>query len=446
MEQPLFFFRSQLAHRNAGPHRDHFGDIFSRNLGLVGAAFKVQVQVVQGVFQVLGQVELFRPDVVFLHPFKRILAHGGVARPAYPVGQLRRKWDFIQANPGRGLVDQVDGFIRHKPFRHVARGQMRRGDQGLVGDLQVVVSLVTAADTFENFDGFLDGRFFDHHRLEAALQGRVSFDILAILVQGGRADTLQLAPGQGRLQDIGRIDRTPGRPGADQHVQLVDKQDGPGFFDFVDDALQPLFKLAAVHGAGHQRAHVQHHYPFTQQRVRRFAIDDTLGQPFYNGCFADTRLADQRRVIFGPAGQDLDDPLDFHLAPDHRIEFAGFRLGGQVRPQLVDQGRSFRLPVGAGGRLGRAFHHHPRRLRPDFVQANSQPLQNIHRHAFAGADQPEQQVLGADIMVPQAPGFVDCQLDDPLGARGQAQFAVHGPLAPAHGALYALADLLGINP
>jgi hypothetical protein len=37
------------------------------------------------------------------------------------------------------------------------------------------------------------------------------------------------------------------------------------------------------------------------QALRHLAIDDTLGQAFDDGGFADARLADQYRVVFGAA-------------------------------------------------------------------------------------------------------------------------------------------------
>ena len=59
-------------------------------------------------------------------------------------------------------------------------------------------------------------RLFDHNRLETAFQRGIAFDVLAIFVQRRRADALQFAARQRRLQDIGRVDtaarRRPRRP------------------------------------------------------------------------------------------------------------------------------------------------------------------------------------------------------------------------------------------
>ena len=65
--------------------------------------------------------------------------------------------------------------------------------------------------------------------LEAALEGGILLDVFAVLVQGGGADAAQLAAGQGRLQQVGRIHAAQNGPGAHQQVQLVDEQDDLAF-------------------------------------------------------------------------------------------------------------------------------------------------------------------------------------------------------------------------
>ncbi len=102
-------------------------------------------------------------------------------------------------------------------------------------------------------------RLADEHRLEAPLQRRVLLDIFAILVERGRADAVQLAAGQRRLQQIAGVHRAFGFAGADQRVHLVDEQDdlARGLLDLVEHALQPLLELAAIFRAGDQRAQVE---------------------------------------------------------------------------------------------------------------------------------------------------------------------------------------------
>ena len=102
-------------------------------------------------------------------------------------------------------------------------------------------------------------RLVDEHRLEAPRQRRVLLDVLAVLVERGGADAVQLAARQRRLQQVGGIHRAVGLAGADEGVHLVDEQDDPalGGRHLLQHGLEPLLELAAVFRAGDQRAHVE---------------------------------------------------------------------------------------------------------------------------------------------------------------------------------------------
>ena len=75
---------------------------------------------------------------------------------------------------------------------------------------------VAVAQTFENLDRFVDGGLADHDGLEPPLERRVFLDVLAELVERRRADALELAAGQRRLDDVAGVDRAFGRAGADE--------------------------------------------------------------------------------------------------------------------------------------------------------------------------------------------------------------------------------------
>ena len=132
---------------------------------------------------------------------------------------------LVHAHARGGFVDQVDGLVGQEAVRDVARRELGGRLEGFIRDDQVVVLLVHLADALQDLDRLLDRRLVDHDGLEAALQGGVGFDVLAVFVQRGRADALQFAARQGRLEDVGGIHRRAGRTGTDQHVELVDEQD-----------------------------------------------------------------------------------------------------------------------------------------------------------------------------------------------------------------------------
>ena len=89
------------------------------------------------------------------------------------------------------------------------------------------------------------------HGLEAALEGSILLNVLPVLGQGGRADALQLAARQGRLEDVGGVDGALGGPSADQGMQLIDEEDRVvALGHLLDHVLETLLELAAVPGKG----------------------------------------------------------------------------------------------------------------------------------------------------------------------------------------------------
>ena len=215
-------------------------------------------------------------------------------------------------------------------------------------------------------------------------------------------------------------------------MQLVDEQHRVvRVAQLLDDLLEPLLELAAVLRAGDEAADVERQHALVGQRLGHVAGDDALRQTLRDGRLADAGLADQRRVVLGPAAQDLDDALDLLLAADDRVDLARAHGVRQVDAQLVDRGRLGRalgLRRGSGaGRLAQDADD----LVAHLVEVDAEALEHARGDALALADQAQQQVLRADVVVAQAARLVDGQLDDPLGARRQADFADDGPIAAA---------------
>ena len=65
------------------------------------------------------------------------------------------------------------------------------------------------------------------------------------------------------------------------------------------------------------------------------------------------------------------------------------------------------------------------------VEVHAERLEHARGDALSLADEAQQQVLGADVVVAQAARLVDGQLDDALGARSQADLADDRPVATA---------------
>ncbi len=180
-------------------------------------------------------------------------------QPAVEAVHLLRLRVDLHPDPRRGLVDEVDRLVRQLPVADVAVRERRRRDDRGVRDLDLVVDLVALLEPAQDRDRVLDARLVDEHLLEAALERRVLLDVLAVLVERGRADAVQLAARERGLQHVAGVHRALGLAGADHRVQLVDEQNDLAFLlrEIVQHGLQPLLELAAELRARDQRAHVE---------------------------------------------------------------------------------------------------------------------------------------------------------------------------------------------
>ena len=329
--------------------------------------------------------------------------------------RLRRQGGLQTHARGR-FVDEVDRFVGQEPIADVAVAELRRGDERFVRNRDLVVRFVAIAQTLEDLDGFVDRRFADHHRLEAPFERRVFLDVLAELVERRRADALQFAAGERGLDDVRGVDRAFGRAGADERVQFVDEEDdlAGGAADLVHHALHALLELTAVLGARDEAREIERDHAPIAQRLRDFALDDALRQAFGDRRLADAGFADEGRIVLGAARENLNHALDLVRAADDRIEFV---LPGKRR-EIAAVGierRGLRLPLGRG-RLALGAEQRGR-LHANLGGIDPEVGEDARGDAFAFTDQPEQEVLGTDVIVIELARFFEGQLDDAFGAR-----------------------------
>ena len=164
--------------------------------------------------------------------------------------------------------------------------------------------------------------------------------MLAVLVERRRADGVQLAAREHRLEQVGGVHGALGRPGADDRVQLVDEEDdlAVGVLDLLEHGLQALLELAAVLGARDERPQVERHHALgrfrpsgTSPRTMRWASPSTMAVLPTPG------LADEHGVVLGAAAEDLDDAADLLVPADDRVELARAGVGGQVAAVLLER-------------------------------------------------------------------------------------------------------------
>src|SRR5262249_45082374 len=230
------------------------------------------------------------------------------------------------------FIDQVDGFIGKKTVRNVAMGKSRRRHDGGILDAHAVVHLIALLQTTQDGNSVLNVWFAYKNNLEAALQRGIFFNVLAVFIQGGRADGAQFAPGQSRLQHVAGVDGAFGRACTHKCMQLINEQNDLALriFYFFQHSLQPVFEFAAILGAGQHGAQIKSDNALVLKDLRHVARNDALGQTFNNGSFAHARLTDQHRIVFGAPRKNLHYSANFFVASDNRIELSPASKLGQV--------------------------------------------------------------------------------------------------------------------
>ncbi len=93
-----------------------------------------------------------------------------------------------------------------------------------IRNLDTVEHLVPFAQTAQNRNRLLDCRRLDQHRCEPTFERGVFFDMLAVLIERGRADKSDFPARQRRFEHVGGIHRAFGRSRADNRVHFVDEQ------------------------------------------------------------------------------------------------------------------------------------------------------------------------------------------------------------------------------
>jgi hypothetical protein len=430
-EQLLGLLLGQLVDRDAGPDREDLGDGLLVDLVeevdpglldlgllrlLLGEELLLLVAELAGGLEVLG----LDGPLLLLHHRRQLVLELLV---------VRRGLHALDAQAASRLVDEVDGLVGEVPVGDVAIGQVGGRDERLVGDGDPVVGLVAVPQALEDLDGVGHGGLVDHDLLEASLQRRVLLEVLAVLVERGGAHGLQLAAGQHRLEDAGRVDGALGGAGADEGVQLVDEQDdvAPGA-DLLQHLLEALLEVAPVAGPGDQGTEVQRVELLAAQGLGHVVGHDLLGQALHDGGLAHTGLADEDRVVLGAPGQDLHDPLDLTRAADDGIDLLLPGQLGQVAAELVQHQRARGLLLGragpgggAGLLLAAAGALVAGEQLDDLLADPGQVGAELHEHLGGDTlplpDQAQQDVLRADVVVAQLQRLPQRELEDLLGPR-----------------------------
>ena len=122
-------------------------------------------------------------------------------------------------------------------------------------------------------------------------------------------------------------------------MNLVNKQDDVAvrLLHFVQHGFQPFLKLAAVFCAGNQCAHIQLDQFLFLQAERDVTVHDPPRDALDNRRLPDARFTDQHRVVLCFPRQDLDNPADFLIPADNRIDLAALDVLDQIVPVFLQR-------------------------------------------------------------------------------------------------------------
>ncbi len=154
--------------------------------------------------------------------------------------------------------------------------QLGGAEDRAVEDSHAVVCLVALLQPTQDRDRLLDVGLVDQDGLEPALERGVLLDVLAVLVERGRADAAELAPRQRWLEQVAGAHGALRGARTDDGVQLIDEHDDLAVArgDFLQDALEAFLELAPVLRAREQLPDIERHDPLVAHPVRAVALDD----------------------------------------------------------------------------------------------------------------------------------------------------------------------------
>ena len=429
-DQLLRLGLGELEDRDPRPHRDDVGDLVLAHLGLllVGLAAPALLELLLLLRQLALLVAQRRRLLELLRLDRVLLVGAHLLDLLLQLPVAGRSGHRADPQARAGLVDEVDRLVRQVPVLDVAVGEHRRGAQRLVGDLAAVMGLVAVAQAAEDLDGVVDRRLLDAHLLEAPLERGIALEVLAVLVERRRADRLHLTTRERRLEDRGGVDRALGGTRADEVVELVDEEnDVAALGDLLHHLLEALLELTAILRAGHERGQVERVDLLVLEQLRHLVRGDPRGEALDDGGLADTGLADQDGVVLLAAREDLHHALDLGLAADDGVELALGRHLRQVAPELVEQLRVLRLlAAGSSARTGlpaAGAGEHADDLVANLLGVGVEVEQDACRDALVLAHEPEQDVLGADVVVAERQRLAQRELEHLLRARRERNLA-----------------------
>ena len=233
----------------------------------------------------------------------------------------------------------------------------------------------------------------------------------AVLGDGRCTDYLHISSCESGLDDICGIYRALRSACAYDGMDLVDEQnDALVLRDLLHNALHTVLKFAAVLRSRDHSGNIKSDYTLALERFGHNALGYPASKALYNCGLTDTGLTDKTGVILSPAREYLNNSLGLLFTTDNRVYLAVACKRGEVASEFL---QSALVTVLAGhtlallfvGALTASATEEITEIARELPETYSLSGEQAQRYAVRLAEHGKQQMLCADIAVPESCGL-----------------------------------------
>mmetsp|Transcript_9273 Transcript_9273/g.18422 ORF Transcript_9273/g.18422 Transcript_9273/m.18422 type:complete len:435 (-) Transcript_9273:265-1569(-) len=333
-----------------------------------------------------------------------------------------------ESNPRSSLIHQINSLIWQETVRNVLRGVLGCSHEGFISVTELVVGLITLSESQHDLEGLIHCWFWNNNWLETTLKSRILLNMLAILIQCGGSNALQLTSGQSWLENIGGINSSFSGSRSNESVNLINhKNNIIILLDLIHQFLQSFLKLSSVLGSCYKQTHIQCDHLLAFDSLWHIPTCDALSKSFGNSSFSDSRLTDQAWVVLGTTAKNLSHTLNLLCSPHHWIQASLLGPLGKVCSILFQCRclvRSRRSSSSSSTNWVLRLSNHANHLSPNLLWVGPERLQHSTRHSLTFTEQSQQNMLGTNVVVSQLTGLLQRQLQHTLGTR--CKWNLHG--------------------
>ena len=217
------------------------------------------------------------------------------------------------------LVNQVNGFIRQESITDVTVRKFHSRHKRVIVQTHAMVRIKTILNATQNRNCFVFARFVYLHWLESTFQSGIFFNVLAVFLSCRRANAMEFATSEFRLEHVAQIHRAFGLARAHNVVEFIDEHQRIAiFFDSVNHIFKTLFKVATVFCTSHQRRQIKCKDLLALQSIRHITAVNTFSKAFDNRGLTHARFTDQARIVLCLTAQYQNHTTDFFFTANHR--------------------------------------------------------------------------------------------------------------------------------